>query len=69
MTERGVTESVVEGATIARLDCMGWRVKQGLDVAPGAARAGRTGHGRVVWALVKGSPRRCWAASRRTIEG
>ncbi len=59
------TESVVERAALAWLESLGWRVTHGLAMAPGESRAERSGGGRVVPALVKGSPERFRAASRR----
>ncbi len=34
MSERGVTESVVEEAALAWLEATGWRVANGPDIAP-----------------------------------
>lgn len=41
MTERGVTESVVEQAALAWLDSLGWRIRHGLGIAPGESKAER----------------------------
>lgn len=68
MTERGVTESIVEQAAVAWLESLGWRIRHGLEIAPGEPGAERTGDGLVVPALVKGSPERFRAACRRKIE-
>ncbi|MDO8479160.1 MAG: hypothetical protein Q7W02_23815 [Candidatus Rokubacteria bacterium] len=48
MTERGVTESVVEQATLAWLESLGWRVTHGLEIAPGEAGAERADYTQVV---------------------
>lgn len=42
MTDRGVTESVVEQAALAWLESLGWRVTYGLEVAPGELEAERS---------------------------
>lgn len=62
------TESTVEQAALAWLESLGWRVTHGLEIAPCEAGAERTEDGLVVPALVKGSPERFRAASRRKIE-
>ena len=41
MTERGVTESVVEQAALAWLESLGWRVTYGLEIAPGEFKSER----------------------------
>ena len=41
MTNRGVAESVVEQAAFAWLESLGWRVKHGLEIAPGAVPLAR----------------------------
>ena len=64
----GSTESAVEQAAIAWLESASWAVKHGGEIAPGEPRAGRTRGSRVVPALVKGSPKRLRAASRRQFE-
>jgi type I restriction enzyme R subunit len=48
MTERGVTESVVEQAALAWLESLGWSVKHGLEIAPGEAEAERVNYAQVV---------------------
>ncbi len=48
MTERGVTESVVEEAALGWLEAIGWRVAHGPDVAPDTPGAERDDHGQVV---------------------
>jgi type I restriction enzyme R subunit len=50
MTERGVTESVVEQAALAWLEAGGWQVAHGPDIAPDMPAAERTDHGEVVLA-------------------
>ncbi len=42
MTERGVTESVVEQAALAWLESLGWTVQHAPDIAPGELAAERT---------------------------
>ena len=39
MTERGVTESVVEQAALAWLESVGWSVQYGAEIAPGELAA------------------------------
>ena len=39
MSERGVTESVVEQAGLAWLESLGWTVKDGPDITPGELAA------------------------------
>ncbi|MCR4339785.1 MAG: type I restriction endonuclease subunit R [Gemmatimonadaceae bacterium] len=48
MTERGVTESVVEQAALAWLESLGWRVTHGLEIAPGEPGAERADYAQVV---------------------
>ena len=48
MTERGVTESVVEEAALAWLESVGWPVRHGVDIAPGEPAAERADYGQVV---------------------
>jgi len=62
------TESIVEQAALAWFESLGRRVTNSLEIAPGEPGAERTGDGLVVPALVKGSPERFRAASRRKIE-
>ncbi len=50
MTERGVTESVVEEAALAWLEAAGWQVAHGPDIAPDMPAAERTDYGEVVLA-------------------
>ena len=48
MTERGVTESVVEEAALGWLEAIGWRVARGPDVVPDTPGAERDDYGQVV---------------------
>lgn len=41
MTERRVTESVVEEAAVAWLESLNWRFKQSLDIAARESKAER----------------------------
>ncbi len=50
MTERGVTESVVEQAALAWLESTGWQVRTGAEIAPGEPAAERGDYGQVVLA-------------------
>ena len=50
MTERGVTESVVEQAALAWLESAGWQVRNGAEIAPGEPAAERDDYGQVVLA-------------------
>ncbi|MCC6764970.1 MAG: type I restriction endonuclease subunit R [Deltaproteobacteria bacterium] len=50
MTERGVTESVVEQAALAWLEAAGWRIAHGPDIAPDMPAAERRDYGEVVLA-------------------
>jgi type I restriction enzyme R subunit len=48
MTDRGVTESVVEQAALAWLESIGWPVANGAKIAPGEPAAERGDYGDVV---------------------
>jgi len=48
MSERGVTESVVEQAALAWLESIGWSVRNGAEIAPGEPAAERDDYGEVV---------------------
>jgi type I restriction enzyme R subunit len=48
MSERGVTESVVEQAALAWLESAGWVVRNGAEIAPGEPAAERADYGQVV---------------------
>lgn len=48
MTDRGVTESVVEQAALAWLESIGWQVFNGAEIAPGELGAERGSYGQVV---------------------
>src|SRR5713226_9418350 len=48
MTERGVTESVIEQATLAWLESLGYTVKHGPEIAPGELAVERNDYGQVV---------------------
>jgi type I restriction enzyme R subunit len=48
MSDRGVTESVVEQAALAWLESVGWQVVGGADIAPGELGAERESYGQVV---------------------
>lgn len=50
MTERGITESVVEQAALAWLESVGWSVLNGADIAPGESAAERDDYAQVVLA-------------------
>ena len=50
MTEKGVTESVVEQAALAWLESLGWRVLHGPDIAPDELAAERSDYVEVVLA-------------------
>jgi type I restriction enzyme R subunit len=55
----GVTESVVEQATLAWLEAMGWQVAHGPDIAPDMLAPERRDYGEVVLAQrLPGSTRR-----------
>jgi type I restriction enzyme R subunit len=41
VTARGVAESVVQQAALARLESLGWQVTHGLEFAPGEPKAER----------------------------
>ena len=47
MTDRGVTESVVEQAALAWLESVGWQVVNGAEIAPGEPNAERQSYGEV----------------------
>ncbi len=47
MSDRGVTESVVEQAALAWLESVGWQVVNGAEIAPGEAGAERERYGQV----------------------
>lgn len=47
MTDRGVTESVVEQAALAWLESIGWQVVNGAEIAPGEPDAERENYGQV----------------------
>ncbi len=48
MSDRGVTESVIEQAALAWVESLGYEVKHGLEIAPGELFAERTDYGQVV---------------------
>ena len=48
MTDRGVTETVVEQAALAWLESLGWTVKHGPEIAPGELAAERSDYAQVV---------------------
>src|SRR5438034_8192722 len=48
MTDRGVTESVVEQAALAWVESVGWQVRSGAEIAPGEPAAEREDYGQVV---------------------
>ena len=50
MTGHGVTESVVEQATLAWLEASGWQVARGPEIAPDVPTAERADYGKVVLA-------------------
>jgi len=50
MTERGVTESIVEQAALAWLESAGWQIAHGPDIAPDMPAAERVDYGEVVLA-------------------
>ena len=50
MTGHGVTESVVEQATLAWLEASGWQVARGPEIAPDVPAAERADYGKVVLA-------------------
>jgi type I restriction enzyme R subunit len=50
VTERGVTESVVEQAALAWLESIGWSVHYGVEIAPEEPGAERDDYGQVVLA-------------------
>ena len=48
MTDRGVTESVVEEAALAWLESSGWQIAQGPDLAPVVSGSERADYGETV---------------------
>jgi len=48
MTERGVTETVVEVAALAWLESLGYAVKHGPEIAPGEFLPERTDYGEMM---------------------
>lgn len=48
MSDRGVTESVVEQAALAWLESIGWEVANGTDIAPGEPTAERERYDQVI---------------------
>ena len=48
MSDRGVTESVVEQAALAWLESAGWAVRNGAEIAPGEPAGERADYGQVV---------------------
>ena len=48
MTERGVTEYVVEQAALAWLESAGWAIRNGIEIAPGEPAAERGDYSEVV---------------------
>ncbi len=65
------TESVVEQAALAWLESVGWRVRNGAEIAPGEPAAERDDYGRSSWLSVcatrsHGSTRRCLPRRSRT---
>ncbi|MCG3201554.1 MAG: hypothetical protein NFCOHLIN_01424 [Gammaproteobacteria bacterium] len=50
MSDRGVTESVVEEAALAWLEAIGWHIAHGPDIAPDMPAAERRDYGEVVLA-------------------
>jgi type I restriction enzyme R subunit len=48
MTNRGVTESVIEQAALAWLESLGWVVKHGPEIAPGELWAERRDYSQVL---------------------
>ena len=48
MSDRGVTESVVEQAALAWLESVGWQVVNGAEIAPGEPDAERENYGQVI---------------------
>ena len=48
MTDRGVTESVIEQAALSWLESLGFAVKHGPEIAPGELTAERSDYGQVV---------------------
>ena len=50
MSDGGMTESIIEQATLAWLERLGWMVKHGPEIAPGELAAERSDHGQVMLA-------------------
>ena len=48
MSDRGLTESVVEQATLAWLESIGWQVANGAEIAPGEPNAERDNYEQVI---------------------
>ena len=48
MTERGINEAVIEQASLAWLESLGWLVKSGAEIAPGEPNAERNDYEQVV---------------------
>ena len=48
MSNVGVTESIIEQATLAWLEALGWRITHGPDIAPDTLDAEREDYGKVV---------------------
>ncbi|MDP2848737.1 MAG: type I restriction endonuclease, partial [Humidesulfovibrio sp.] len=48
MTDRGVTESVIEQAALAWLESTGWNIANGVDIAPGEPAAERESYTQVI---------------------
>ena len=48
MTDRGVTESVVEQAALAWLESVGWQIVNGAEIAPGGPNAERQSYSEVI---------------------
>jgi len=48
MTERGVTESIVEQVALAWLEATGWRIAHGPDIAPAMPMVERCNYGEVI---------------------
>ena len=47
----GITESIVEQAALAWLESVGWRIRNGAEIAPGEPAAERDDYGQVILAL------------------
>ena len=48
MSDRGVTESVVEQAALAWLESVGWQVLNSAKIAPGKTDSERENYGQVI---------------------